>query len=176
MKHRLNFSLLSFLSIVLFFTLSACHSNDDVRQPKDIMGVWSQSDNKYIIFGDDNTVKNFSVTYQDNESIGYWGEDDVYYYEPGYNLVIYVTASQEADVYQIVSMGDNQLTWCPVDKIEDTNRDDIGKVIGEIINKAQEGYTLYPELYQTFYKISDLQFDEMLEQLDLILYPWDIEE
>ena len=152
----------------------SCSDKDDVmRTPEDILGVWSKTQDSYLQFNDDNYARPFTVMYQDGESIGRWGDDDVYYYDPGYNLVIYVTAAHEADVYQIISLTESAFTWCWVDKIEDTDSDSVGEIIGEIINKAQEGYKLNPELYETFYKIPSLQFEELLESLDIIYYPWD---
>lgn len=160
-----------------FFSLSSCSDSDEpMRMPEDILGVWSPAENTYLQFSDDNYARTLTVEYQDNQSIGRWSEDDVYYYDPGYNLVIYLTATHQADVYQIVNLDSNSFTWCLVDKIEDADRDSVGQIIGEIINKAQEGYKLNPELYQSFTKIPQLQFLELEESLDIIYYPDDPEE
>ncbi|MCH5233883.1 MAG: hypothetical protein J1E16_01200 [Muribaculaceae bacterium] len=151
----------------------ACSKEDDnPRTPDNINGIWQNEGNVYKKFQSDYYLRTLTVEYQDGQSIGTWGESEVYFYEPGYNLVIYVTTSHEADVYQIVKMDSNSFTWCPVDKIDDKGDESIGEIIGDIINKAQEGYELNPELYQKFIKISDLKFEEMLESLDIIIDPW----
>ena len=140
--------------------------------PEDIIGIWSPSDSHYLEFGKDYTVHNLEIEYQDGESIGLW-RTDAYLYEPGYHIVIYMTGTQ-ADVYQIVALDPNQMTWCWVEKIEidDTaNKETIGHLIGDIIKKAQEGFDLNPELYQSFRKISQDEFFSILEKLD-IMYPW----
>lgn len=162
-----------FLSV---FCLSSCSLNDDedIRTPDDIMGIWLTPDNKYLDFEEENIVEVFMVEYQDGESIGKWGNDEVYYYEPGYQLVIYLSNEHEANIYEVVELTDSRLVWCWVDQIDVNNEtENIGKVIGDIINKAQEGYHLDPELYQTFTKVSEDQFLSLLESMDIIYYPWE---
>ena len=164
-----------FLILSLCIPFFSCSKDEEVRTPEDILGVWSPSDSQYLEFGTDHRVHNLRIYYQDGMSIGDW-VNDVYFYEPGYNLVIYITDEMEADVYEIVELNSKKLTWCPVDKIDPDKlqggTQDIGKVIGEIINKAQEGYKLNPELYQSLRKISQNEFFSILERLD-IEYPWD---
>lgn len=146
--------------------------NNDVRRPEDIIGIWSPSGNRYLEFGDDYTVHNLDIYYQDGEYIGDW-ITDAYLYEPGYHLVIYLTGTQ-ADVFQIIEMSENSLTWCWVEKIEfdeTINKDNIGHILGDIIKEAQEGFKLDPELYQSFRRISYDEFYSILESLD-IMYPW----
>lgn len=160
--------------VTLFMSLGfySCKSDDEeVRKPADIEGVWSPKDNVYLNFCPDNTVHRLVVEYQDGESIGVWSRD-VYFYEPGYNLVIYISAESEADVYEIVELTPSRLVWCWVDEMEVHTDSSIGEVVGEIIKKAQEGFTLNPELYETFDKISENQYLSILESLDL-QDPWE---
>lgn len=172
MRKFLNVSISFFVLLLnLLISISCSNKDDEVRMPYDILGVWSANANTYMEFSDDNTVRNLTIEYQDGESIGNW-ETEVYYYEPGYNLVLYITAHQEGIVYEVVELTDSRLTWCPVDKIDVIDREDsVGNIIGDIIKKAQEGYKLNPELYESFTKISQDDFYSVLENLDLI-YPW----
>lgn len=166
-------SFLKFFATVFCFSLlliSCSNDNDDVRLPEDILGVWSPSSDVYLEFLEKNEIRHLQVEYQDGESIGLWTKD-VYYYEPGYNLVIYLSGEREADVYQIVEMTHTHMTWCWVDAVTASNTEDIGKVIGDIIKKAQEGYKLDPALYQSFLRLTQDQFFDVLEKLDLN-YPW----
>lgn len=159
-----------FASIILLMT-TACSHDEEVRMPDNIMGVWSHGDNVYMEFSTNNTVRNLVVDYQDGESIGNW-QKEVYYYEPGYNLVLYITSHQEGVVYEVVKLTNSDLTWCPVDTIDVIDRDEsIGQIIGNIIQKAQEGYKLDPELFESFTKVSEEEFLNVIESLDLI-YPW----
>ena len=177
MRHfSLPASLAAFLfsasSLVVSLSLSAC-SNDDshMRTSADILGVWSPGSGEYREFLNNQTVRNLTVETQDDLTIGTW-EEEVYYYEPGYEIVLYITAHQEGEVYKVIDLTDKKLVWCPVDKIEVIDRDEsIGHIIGNIINKAQEGYPTNPELYETFAKISENDFLSILSGLDLI-YPW----
>lgn len=162
------FGVLTILTVSVIF--SSCNHDDEVRMPEEIMGVWSPNDDVYLEFCDDNIVRHLNISYQDGESIGTW-TTDVYYYEPGYNLVIYLSAEHHADVYEIVELSSDKLTWCWVDEINARDAESIGQIIGDIINKAQEGFHLDPELYQTFNKISKDEFLSIIENLDLN-YPW----
>lgn len=151
----------------------SCSKEEEVRQPENIMGIWSPDDSTYLEFTTNNSVYHLTIEQQDGESIGLWVRD-VYYYEPGYDLVIYLTAGHDADVYQIVEMTADRLTWCWVKNIDITDMgstDAVGHLIGEIINEAQEGFKLNPELYQNFTRISEDRFFSIIESLD-IDYPW----
>lgn len=171
MKCSLKFSL--FLSIMLFaFVSLSCSHEEDVRMPEDIMGVWSPSSTRYLEFSEGYTVHNLDIEYQDGESIGLWTVD-AYLYEPGYHLVIYLTGNK-ADVFQIISLDSSQMTWCWVEQIEfdeSMSKENIGKILGNIIKEAQEGFHLDPEHYQSFKKISEDDFFSILESLN-IMYPW----
>ena len=162
------------LICVIFSQVFAACSKDDegVRMPENIIGIWAASDSHYLEFGEDYTVHNLEIEYQDGESIGLWN-NDAYLYEPGYHIVIYLTGTK-ADVFQVVDLSQDLLTWCWVKQIEideSINKETIGHIIGDIIKDAQEGFKLNPELYQTFHKISEDEFFSILEKLD-IMYPW----
>lgn len=158
---------------MIIVMLGGCSKDDlDVRTPADILGVWSPEENVYLEFSADNVIHNLQIYEQDGETIGRWNEE-VYFYEPGYNLLIYLTYENKAKVYEIVEMTDKSLTWCWVDdvKASKVEEEGIGQVIGELINKAQEGFKLDPELYETMQRVPEDKFYELLESLDL-MYPW----
>ena len=161
-----------------FMVMASCSKDEEVmRKPGDLVGVWQKDKDTYLQFYEDNIVRTLDIEYQDGESIGNWSQNEVYYYEPGYNLVVYLTAQHEGEVYQIIQQTSSTMVWCWVDKIdvkEAVEEGDIssilGKIIGDIINKAQEGYPLNPELYQSFTKIPEDQFLMFLDTLDVINY------
>ena len=160
-----------FLSL---FVVSACSSegDDQPRMPEDLAGVWSPSDSIYLEFGKDYTVHNLEIMYQDGESIGIWN-NDAYIYEPGYHIVIFLSGTR-ADVYQVVELSENSMTWCWVNEVildDSVGKETIGKILGNIIKEAQEGFKLDPDLFQSFRKIPEDEFFTMLEKLD-IMYPW----
>lgn len=152
--------------VLTMLSLSGCRSHDDVREPADIMGVWSPDASNYYDFTTENEVHHLTISYQDGLSIGRWNQE-VYYYEPGYQLVIYLSGSYEAIVYEIVTLNSRTLTWCPVDVINGADAHNIGQIIGDIIKQAQEGYKLDPSLYQTFRKVSEDEYLEVVESLDV---------
>lgn len=162
------------LFIATIIGLSACNKNngDEPRRPEDITGIWSPSDSVYLEFGEDYSLHHLDIEYQDGESIGIW-TNDAYIYEPGYHIVILLKGVQ-VEVYQVVDLTDERLTWCWVKEIvidETVNKETIGKLLGNIIKEAQEGFKLDPELYESFKKISEDDFFSILEDLD-IMYPW----
>ena len=166
-------SKIKLIAFCLLFGLSlySCSDKDEpVRSPEDIMGVWKLSDTSYLEFSSNNIVHNLQIQFQDDQSIGIW-ENEVYFYEPGYNLVIYLTAQHQANIYQITEMSNSSLTWCWVEEIETASTEKIGEIIGNIIKEAQEGFTLNPELYQTFVRISEDEFLDILENIN-IMEPW----
>ena len=167
-----------FLSLLLFATISvfaSCSKEEEVRMPDNILGVWQLTPDYYFQFHDDNVSKEFQIDHQDWESIGKWSWDNVFYYEPGYNIVIYITSEHQANVYQVTELTQDKLTWCWVDEINAQETNNAGSIIGEIINKAQEGFELNPELYETFTRIPEDEFLEILDHLDYILNPWEWE-
>ena len=163
-----------YLIILLgFVNLWSCSKDEEVRLPENILGVWKLSDTCYYEYSDDHRVHNLNIIYQDGLSYGTWS-NDVYYYEPGYNLVIYLTPYRTAEIYQIIEMNRSRLTWCWVKTIDENDvahMDNVGELIGTIIKEAQEGFTLHPELYQKFQRISEDEFLNIIDGLD-VNYPY----
>lgn len=164
-----TFCFLALTSLLTAF--SSCSKDDDsVRVPEDIIGIWKLSDTDYYRFNQDYTVRRLQIEYQDGESIGIWTTDS-YLYEPGYQIVIYLSGNK-ADVYQIVDLTSNGFTWCWVEEVNAENAgnsESIGKIIGEIIKQAQEGFNLDPELFESFRKISEEEYLDIIAGLDLDL-------
>lgn len=161
-------------SLCFLTIMSACSKDEEpMRTPQDIVGIWSPGDNVYLEFTDKYTVYNLLVTEQYDETVGIWTRDS-YIYEPGYNIVVYLSATNVLEVYEVVSLTPNTLTWCwvkTIDNLESYNSSNIGELLGSIINEAQEGFHLDPELYQSFNRLSRDKFFSILESLD-IDYIW----
>ena len=163
-------------SLLLLVARSSCRSDDPiVRTEYDIMGVWTNGEGRYMRLGDDTRAYNLYVTEQDGETIGWW-EQDGYFYEPGYNILLYIDNRSILDVFQIVTLTESEMTICWVKEITVsdimTGDKEVGQLIGEIIKEAQEGFQLDPALYQYFYRISEEEFLKIVDSLDLY-YPWD---
>lgn len=165
---RIEKYIVSVVSLLVSLSFQACDKEDHVRQPADILGIWQETGTHFIEMKEDNVARELDIVYQDGESIGEWSAVNVYYYEPGYNLVIYLTDEHEANVYQITELTSQRMVWCWVDEIKAEDTESIGSIIGDIINKAQDGYKLNPELYQSFTRISEDQFLSILDGLDII--------
>ena len=169
-----TFSRITLLFAIIFsFMATGCNKDDDdLRKPADILGVWSPDSSRYLKFNDDNTVHILTISDVENETIGSWTEN-VYLYEPGYNLVIYLDFPNEVTVYQVVTLTESKMVWCPVKTLREEyeNGESIGNIIGQIINEAQAGFKLDPELFISYYKVTEEKFLNVLEELD-ITYPW----
>ena len=164
------------LFIIFLGGASACSSDEPyVRTPEDIIGVWTNGDGRYMFLDTNTRAYNLYVTEQDGEIIGEWKQDG-YFYEPGYNLVIYIDERNIMDVFQIISMTDSELVWCWVKEIKASDiidgKEGVGEIIGDIIKEAQEGFKIDPSLYQYFHKISMDEFYDIIDSTDLN-YPWD---
>ncbi|MCH5226973.1 MAG: hypothetical protein J1F16_04050 [Muribaculaceae bacterium] len=160
------------MTIGAICSLSSCNEKEEVmRVPDDILGIWTPDNVTYLEYSDNNEVYRLQVDYDDGETIGLWWKE-TYYYEPGYNLVLYVDVDDRVNVYQVVEMTQNTMTWCWVEEVNYKDAEDMGHVIGSIINKAQEGYVLNPEYYQSFTRLSRNEFFRILENLG-IDYPLD---
>lgn len=168
---------LSLLVTVLSFSLISCSHEDEVmRTYKDIEGIWQLSDTYYLSLNDDNSARILLISEQDGETIGSLS-DNVYFYEPGYNLVVYLDFPNDVEVYQVLKLTPNMMQWCWVKSLKDKYEEgdeigEIGEILGEIINEAQAGFHLDPELYQTFHRISEERYLEILDNIN-ILGPWE---
>lgn len=167
-NNRFIIFFLAALSAVMF---NSCSKDDEeVRMPGDILGIWMVNDNEFIEFGSDYSVHKLILEENDGVIYGEW-QEEVFYYEPGYNLVVYLDSRQKASIYEVVSLTPQTLTWCWVKELEVNDAstiEEIGNVIGDVIKDAQEGFTLNPELYQTFSRISKEEFQTILDDLGII--------
>lgn len=164
------------LSIVYVMAATSCDEREEpmVQTPDDILGVWTNGEGIYLKFQDDYTVFDLTVEEmitEDGESmtLGEW-VIDAYLYEPGYNLVIYLDRHNNAEVYKLVSLNENEFTWCLVDDIRDRYESgtSIGHVLGDIIKEAQKGYEVNYDLLQNYTKISNEDFEDILDNLDAL--------
>lgn len=145
------------------FLNSCSKDEEEVRTPSDILGVWSLSDSSYTVFKDNYVADHLQIDFEGEEAIGTWSLG-LYVYEPGYNIVLYFDESQSTGaVFQIVEMTSDTFTWCWVKNVTLNSWESMGEVLGEIINEAQEGFNLNPELYQRWNKIPENEFKKMLD-------------
>lgn len=162
--------------LMIMLTFAACSDekepDDIIRSEQDILGYWEGADDRYIYFKDNNQAYNLYVSTQEGLVIGDW-YDDGFFYEPGYNLIIYIDQTLHPTVYQVIELTEETLVWCWVKDIREEydSSASIGQVLGDIIKEAQQGFTLDPALYQTFKRLSKDQFLDILESLNLT-YPW----
>lgn len=167
-----------FLSLILmtagFSLLTACHAKEEppFRSGDDILGIWTDGEGRYIWFHKENRAFNLYVTEQDGTTIGRW-QTDIYFYEPGYNLLIY-NETGRPQVYQVLELDKERLWWCWADDLMDHYMDgeSLGQIIGQVLQNAQQGYEIDPSQSEYFTSMSEDDFLDYIETIGLML-PWD---
>ena len=180
MKSRLSLSFgkiiltsIPALIAIFAFGLSSCSDSEpEVRHQDDIIGYWTDGKGRYMNLESETVAYNLYVYDQDGLTIGRY-EQDGYFYEPGYNLVLYMDESLNPQVYKIVELSDKEMIWCWVEDIRESfdNNDSVGEIIGQIIKDAQEGFDLDPANYLYFYSITEDEYLDIVDSLDVI-EPW----
>lgn len=159
---------------VLLGLMPGCSSDDEptFRNEGDILGVWTDGEGRYINFDSENRAFNLYVRTQDGMEIGLW-EQDGYFYEPGYNLLIYMDQNSHPQIYQVLELTEDELVWCWVEDLRDNynGTDSIGEIIGQIIQNAHDGYPIDPEKTEFFSRVPEDRFLDIIDSLNLAL-PW----
>ena len=171
----IHYSKLILISITLLLSLcsvSCINEDSPIRSYEDIYGIWTQGDGHYIWYQDGNRAPNLYIEDQNGETIGIW-EEDGYFYEPGYDLMIYIDKTSNPQVYKIIELNDNLLILCWVDSLLDhyEGGESISQIIGSVINKAQEGYDVNPDNYQYYTNVPEDEFLKIIDNINVI-EPW----
>ena len=169
------------LILISFISISSCSSSDEPapRDEKDILGVWTDGNGRYLYFMSETVA--FDLILDDSNGVkSYSLMDDSYFYEPGYNFVIFMDfrkglESENPDsnnweemvspeVFEVTRLDSSTLTWCWVDNLTDDKYEGLSKkeIIGKVIQEADKGFTLLPENYRTFTSVSMDEFNQIL--------------
>lgn len=175
-KKQYNLPALALLfSGVIAFTilLGGCSSDEPrMKTPEDILGIWTRGEDHFVSFEGDNISRSFLIEEYQGDLYGYW-EREGYFYEPGYDVLIYIDHNQKANVYQVVELTEENMVICWVEDLIDRwygHDESIGQVIGEIINQAQEGFKLDPDKFEYLTRVSEEEFEKVLESV--IVLDW----
>ncbi|MDE6578126.1 MAG: hypothetical protein K2K58_08160 [Muribaculaceae bacterium] len=185
---------LSAITLILLLPLfTACSGDEPVeRNEEDILGIWTDSAGRYLYFNTETMVFDIRLE-NDGSEKSYSLMQDSYFYEPGYNFVIFLDFMKgvengsdseswedmvSPDVYQVVSLTQNSLKWCWVDNLTDDKYSGMSKkeIIGRVIQEADKGFTLLPENYQSFTRVSDEEFDRIVDDYQIWEFMEDEEE
>ncbi len=139
--------------------VSSCSSDEPApRSEKDICGAWRSDDGNYFYFELPNICYKLTVIDPENEvaKLDY----DAYYYEPGYNFLLYVDIETQPDIYQVTSLDSDEMTWVWADNLMDDKYDGMSKseILGAVIKQAQEGFDLD---YSRTYVFTRIDIDEL---------------
>lgn len=185
---------LSAITLILLLPLfTACSGDEPVeRNEEDILGIWTDGAGRYLYFNTETMVFDIRLENAGAEK-SYSLMQDSYFYEPGYNFVIFLDFMKgvengsdseswedmvSPDVYQVVSLTQNSLKWCWVDNLTDEKYSGMSKkeIIGRVIQEADKGFTLLPENYQSFTRVSDEEFDRIVDDYQIWEFMEDEEE
>lgn len=162
----LRHTLFLLLLLPLAATMSSCSDEEPpVKSANDILGVWTDGNGYYMNLREDTRAYTLSVSGKGEEASATF-DLSVYFYEPGYDILLWIDGEAQPNVYQVVSLTDDKLVWCWVDNLRDDKYDGLSKseLIGQIIQQAHDGYPLDPARYQTFTRTSTEIYLHLLER------------
>lgn len=157
------------LLMALSLVMASCSSDEpEVRSVSDIYGAWTDNTGSYFYFRYPNVCYKLVPESDDVAILDY----DAYYYEPGYNFLLYVSVAHDdndqiqPDIYSVTSLTDKEMTWVWADNLRDDKYDDMssGEILGQIIKEAQEGFKLDYSRTSVFTKIETSEFKSLLEK------------
>ena len=160
------------LSLILSAAIVSCSDDNDepARSQDDIMGVWADIEGRYMHLAEDFKAYNLYVTDKDGKpSAEFEIPRAGYFYEPGYDILLYMSAGSQPEVYKIVKLTQDELEWCLVDNLLNDEYKDLSKseIIGLIIKKAHEGYTINTDSCQTFTRVPESVYYDILSEFEL---------
>lgn len=161
--------ILLFLLAVVSMAFASCSKEDpEVRSVSDIYGAWIDNDGNYFYFRYPNICYKLVPESEDWAMLDY----DAYYYEPGYNFLLYVSAVRDndneiqPDIYSVTALTETEMTWVWASNLRDEKYDGMSKseILGQIIKEAQEGFKLDYSRTSEFTKIETDEFKRLLEK------------
>lgn len=181
---RILFPLFLLLSLLPMFSSCSADEAPDTRTPEDILGVWTDGNGRYLYFFSETTVFDLRLIGKDSDP-AYTLMQDSYFYEPGYNFVVFMDFMKgmednandssnwedlvSPDVFEVTQLTPERLTWCLVDNLTDPKYKGMSKkeILGRLLQEADKGFTLLPENYQTFTAVSQEDFDRIIEEYNI---------
>lgn len=148
----------------MLFSLALTSCSDDepaVRSENDIYGAWVDDEGNYLYFRYPNVCYRLIPESEEWAMLDY----DAYYYEPGYNFLLYVNQETQPDIYSVTQLTENEMTWVWADNLLDDKYDGMSKseILGQVIKEAQEGFKLDYSRTVEFKKIETAEFEKLLE-------------
>lgn len=159
-----NSRICALLIVICSIVFASCSNDEDPvpRSENDICGAWVDNDGNCMYFKLPNLCYKVVPETDDMAEVYY----DAYYYEPGYNFLLYVDSETQPDIYMVTELNDKGMTWVWADNLRDDKYDGMSKseILGAIIKQAQEGFTLDYSRTITFARISMYEFERFLEK------------
>lgn len=150
---------------VLAIAFTGCSNDDDPtpRSEEDIYGAWLDSDGDYFYFEYPNLCYKL-VPSQSTDEVAELFYDS-YFYEPGYNFLLYINTDAQPDIYEVTTLTDKEMTWVWADNLRDDKYDGMSgsEILGQMIKEAQDGFKLDYSRTMQFEKISTDDFKKALE-------------
>lgn len=159
--------------MLVSLSVSSCSDGDpDVRTENDLVGVWTDTPGHYIFIQNDTRIFSLYVeTYEEDGETEEMGvlEQDGYIYEPAYNFIVYMNRESQPNIYQLMSLTDDRMIWCWVDNLRDKKYENLSKteILGAVLKEADKGFHTDPKDYITFSRVSDAEFQSILDKYEV---------
>ncbi len=150
---------------VMAIVFVGCSSDDDPepRSESDVYGAWIDEDGNYYYFCYPNLCYKLVPAQSSDEYAELYY--DSYFYEPGYNFLLYISSDAQPDIYEVTSLTEIGMIWVWADNLREEKYDDksASEILGQMIKEAQAGFKLDYSRTLTFTKISTDDFKKVLE-------------
>ena len=147
------------------FSLAFASCSDDDPAPRseaDIYGAWEDNSGDYFYFRYPNICYKLAPGADGSAALDY----DAYYYEPGYNFLLYMNIEGQPDIYGVTELSQSQMKWVWADNLLDEKYKEMSKseILGYIIKEAQEGFKLDYSRTSSFTRMETAEFKTLLEK------------
>jgi len=167
---RLSFSgFLPALFLVLLFPVLTVSCSDDAppeRSEYDIIGIWQDREGHIFEFADPDNMYEYDLMRQD-EWEAWVKRKEMYFFEPYSYIMMREDSEGAMQVYQVVSVSDDELVicWVATPDFSGLEGDDKFQLFSVFF---KQDYIVDPARYETFHRLTNAELAEALEGYDLI--------
>lgn len=169
-NYRLSFigNVSAFLLVLLLSVTMVSCSDDDAptRSEYDIIGIWQDREGHVFEFADPDNMYEYDFMSQDGWE-AWVKRKEMYFFEPYSYIMMREDSTGAMQVYQVVSVKDDELVICWVDTPDFSGLEGDDKF--EIFSVFfKQDYVVDPDKYETFRRLSKEDLEKALEGYELI--------
>lgn len=152
---------------LLSLPMASCSDDEpQERSEYDIIGVWQDREGHIFEFADPDNLYEYDFMSQDGWE-AWVKRKEMYFFEPYSYIMMREDAEGAMQVYQVVSVDDDELVICWVDTpdFSGLEGDDKFEIFSVFFKRD---YVVDPAKYETFRRLTDEEFEKQLEGYELI--------